>query len=142
MRRQLKLYVQRQMANAMDMLGAGSPGQQDTLFFVLKLLMIGAAEEEERRGGREGGEGGGRRKQGVGRGRREEGRERQMGVSEIHESVNPQDAWCEDTKERVKPPVEAKVEALEGKVSGGCASGSRKKCEGVEEEGARARVGY
>ncbi|EKX39507.1 hypothetical protein GUITHDRAFT_114473 [Guillardia theta CCMP2712] len=41
MRRQLKLYVQRQMANAMDLLGANSTGQQDTLFFVLKLLMIG-----------------------------------------------------------------------------------------------------
>ena len=41
MRHQLKLYVQRQMANSMEQVGMDGPGQIGTILFVLKLLMIG-----------------------------------------------------------------------------------------------------
>jgi hypothetical protein len=37
MRRQLKLYVQRQLANAMEMVGNSSPDRPGTTLFVLKL---------------------------------------------------------------------------------------------------------
>ena len=41
MRHQLKLYVQRQLANAMEVAGNDSPDRPGTTFFVLKLLLIG-----------------------------------------------------------------------------------------------------
>jgi hypothetical protein len=44
MRRQLKLYVQRQLANAMEMVGNSSPDRPGTTLFVLKLLLIGVDE--------------------------------------------------------------------------------------------------
>ena len=44
MRRQLKLYVQRQLANAMEVVGNDSPDRPGTTFFVLKLLLIGVDE--------------------------------------------------------------------------------------------------
>ncbi len=44
MRRQLKLYVQRQLANAMEVVGNSSPDRPGTTLFVLKLLLIGVDE--------------------------------------------------------------------------------------------------
>ena len=44
MRRQLKLYVQRQLANAMELVDDSSPERPGTTFFVLKLLLIGVDE--------------------------------------------------------------------------------------------------
>jgi hypothetical protein len=40
MRRQLKLYVQRQLANAMEVVGNDGANQVGTVLFVLKLLTI------------------------------------------------------------------------------------------------------
>ena len=44
MRRQLKLYVQRQMANAMEMVSSEDHSQTSTLLFVLKLLVVNVDE--------------------------------------------------------------------------------------------------
>ena len=48
MRRQLKLYVQRQLANAMELVDDASPERPGTTFFVLKLLLIGVDELQGR----------------------------------------------------------------------------------------------
>ena len=49
MRHQLKLYVQRQLANAMEVAGNDSPDRPGTTFFVLKLLLNEAHEQNVQR---------------------------------------------------------------------------------------------
>jgi hypothetical protein len=52
MRSQLKLYVQRQMANSIQMNSSDGPNQMGTLLFVMKLLMISVDDIQQNLAGR------------------------------------------------------------------------------------------